>query len=100
MDGSPKGLVFEMGVEVVDRGGLVAGQLASDFGIGTGVGQVGHEGVAQGMERTFGEFASGRIGDLATIHSGVVPRRVVEQSSSFVWTREPRLRPTPRIPIP
>jgi hypothetical protein len=33
MDGSLEGFAFEMGVEVVDRGGLVAGELAPDLGI-------------------------------------------------------------------
>lgn len=43
MDGGPQGFAFGTGVEVVDGGGLVAGQLAPDLGIGTRVGQFGDE---------------------------------------------------------
>ncbi len=35
MDGSLEGFAFKMGVEVVDRCGLVAGELARDFGMGS-----------------------------------------------------------------
>ena len=76
MDGSQEDFAFEMGVEVVDGSGLVAGPLAPDPGSGAGVGMVGHKGVEQVMERAFGESASGRVGDLVTTHDGVGDERM------------------------
>ena len=83
MDGSLEGFAFEMGVKVVDRGGFVAGELAPDFWIGAGVGQVGHKGVAQGMGGESGAFVHLREpADDRVLHAfGTQPRAALTEKA-------------------
>ena len=89
MGGSNDGFAFEVGVAVVDGGGLVTGELAPDLGIGAGLGQFGNEGVAQGMGsledpgRDAGEFAAGIVADDDLASVGGVLRGVADQGGVF-----------------